>query len=73
MTVTSTFIIVCAESSLVKVVVEVMGDVFPELRQHEVHISNTIAIEEASFGRTLVHVSFDTDSNAYSILSITFD
>ncbi|KAL3521772.1 hypothetical protein ACH5RR_019921 [Cinchona calisaya] len=42
-------------SGLVKVVVEVMGDVFPELRQHEVHISNTIAVEEANFGRTLLH------------------
>ncbi|CDP04915.1 unnamed protein product [Coffea canephora] len=42
-------------SCLVKVVVEVMGDVFPELRQHEAHIINTIAVEEASFGRTLLH------------------
>ncbi|XP_027109818.1 alanine--tRNA ligase-like isoform X1 [Coffea arabica] len=42
-------------SGLVKVVVEVMGDVFPELRQHEAHIINTIAVEEASFGRTLLH------------------
>ncbi|CAK9163127.1 unnamed protein product [Ilex paraguariensis] len=30
-------------NGLVKVVVEVMGDVFPELRQHEAHIRETIA------------------------------
>ncbi|CAI9108700.1 OLC1v1008371C1 [Oldenlandia corymbosa var. corymbosa] len=42
-------------SGLVKVVVEVMGDVFPELREHEVRISNVIAAEEDSFGKTLLH------------------
>lgn len=35
-----------------------MGDVFPELKQHEAHIRDTIAAEEASFGKTLVHVRF---------------
>ncbi|KAM3381587.1 alanine-tRNA ligase [Capsicum galapagoense] len=42
-------------SSLVKVVVEVMGDVFPELKQRETHIRDIIAEEETSFGRTLLH------------------
>ncbi|MFQ6665309.1 hypothetical protein Gotur_032079 [Gossypium turneri] len=44
-------------SKLVKIVVEVMGDVFPELKQHEVRIGDIIAAEEASFGKTLVKVS----------------
>ncbi|KAL8095523.1 hypothetical protein AgCh_036814 [Apium graveolens] len=42
-------------NGLVKVVVEVMGDVFPELKQNEDHIVETIASEEKSFGRTLVN------------------
>ncbi|XP_022881094.1 alanine--tRNA ligase-like [Olea europaea var. sylvestris] len=41
-------------NGLVKVVVEVMGDFFPELKQHEIKIREIIADEEASFGRTLV-------------------
>ncbi|KAK9271804.1 hypothetical protein L1049_002169 [Liquidambar formosana] len=41
-------------NGLVSVVVKVMGDVFPELKQHEVHIRGIIAAEEASFGRTLL-------------------
>lgn len=41
-----------------KVVVEVMGDVFPELKQREAHIRDIIADEETSFGRTLLHVRF---------------
>ncbi|OVA11024.1 Alanine-tRNA ligase [Macleaya cordata] len=41
-------------SGLVRVVVEVMGDVFPELKQHEVNIREIIAAEETSFGRTLL-------------------
>ncbi|CAI9755291.1 unnamed protein product [Fraxinus pennsylvanica] len=41
-------------NGLVKVVVEVMGDVFPELKQHEIKIREIIADEEASFGRTLI-------------------
>lgn len=45
-----------AISSLVGVVVGVMGDVFPELRQYEPRIQEIIAEEEASFGRTLVKV-----------------
>ncbi|KAG5617498.1 hypothetical protein H5410_017322 [Solanum commersonii] len=45
-------------SSLVKVVVEVMGDVFPELKQREAHIRDIIADEETSFGRTLLHEAF---------------
>ncbi|MED6158674.1 hypothetical protein PIB30_034918 [Stylosanthes scabra] len=39
---------------LVSVVVKVMGDVFPELKQQEVHIRNVIKEEEESFGRTLI-------------------
>ncbi|KAJ4974414.1 hypothetical protein NE237_007588 [Protea cynaroides] len=41
-------------SGLVSVVVKVMGDVFPELKQHEANIRDTIAAEETSFGRTLL-------------------
>jgi alanyl-tRNA synthetase len=33
-----------------------MGDVFPELKQHEVRIREIIAEEEASFGKTLLKV-----------------
>ncbi|KAL0358791.1 UNVERIFIED_CONTAM: Alanine--tRNA ligase [Sesamum angustifolium] len=40
-------------SGLVQVVVEVMGDVFPELKEHDVKIREIITDEEASFGRTL--------------------
>lgn len=67
------FVNVCAESSLVRVVVEVMGDIFPELRQYEVHISNTIAVEEASFGRTLLHVSLNTVACAHDTIHCTYD
>ncbi|KAL6533576.1 hypothetical protein OROMI_027688 [Orobanche minor] len=42
-------------NGLVKVVVEVMSPVFPELKQQEVHITNIIAEEEASFGKTILH------------------
>lgn len=45
------------EIRLVKIVVEVMGNVFPELKQYEDHIVDVIASEEKSFGRTLVNVS----------------
>ncbi|KAK7312790.1 hypothetical protein VNO77_36930 [Canavalia gladiata] len=41
-------------NGLVSVVVNAMGDVFPELKQQEVHIRNVIAEEEESFGRTLI-------------------
>ncbi|KAL2545633.1 Alanine--tRNA ligase [Forsythia ovata] len=41
-------------NGLVKVVVELMGNVFPELKQHEIKIREIIADEEASFGRTLI-------------------
>lgn len=41
-------------NGLVSVVVNVMGDVFPELKQHEGHIRDIIAAEEASFGKTLL-------------------
>ncbi|GKD89598.1 alanine--tRNA ligase, partial [Tanacetum coccineum] len=43
-------------NGLVKVVVDVMSHVFPELKQHEKRIREIIAEEEASFGRTLLHV-----------------
>ena len=45
------------ECRLVDIVVKVMGDVFPELKQHEVRIREIIADEEASFGKTLLKVS----------------
>ncbi|KAJ8747292.1 hypothetical protein K2173_011557 [Erythroxylum novogranatense] len=41
-------------NGLVSVVVRVMGDIFPELKQNEKHIKETIAREEASFGKTLL-------------------
>ncbi|KAL2329124.1 hypothetical protein Fmac_022551 [Flemingia macrophylla] len=41
-------------NGLVNVVVNVMGDVFPELKQQETHIQNIIKEEEESFGRTLI-------------------
>ncbi|XP_015900832.3 alanine--tRNA ligase [Ziziphus jujuba] len=39
---------------LVNTVAKVMGDVFPELIQHEMRIREIIAEEEASFGKTLL-------------------
>ncbi|GMP97709.1 hypothetical protein CsSME_00045858 [Camellia sinensis var. sinensis] len=44
-------------NGLVKVVVQVMGNIFPELRHHEVHIRDTIAAAETTFGKTLLKVS----------------
>ncbi|PIN00725.1 Alanyl-tRNA synthetase [Handroanthus impetiginosus] len=41
-------------NGLVEVVVEVMGDVFPELKEHAIKIREIIADEETSFGRTLI-------------------
>ena len=41
---------------LVSTVVEVMGNTFPELKQHEENIKEIIAEEELSFGRTLIKV-----------------
>ncbi|XP_062145946.1 alanine--tRNA ligase [Alnus glutinosa] len=41
-------------NGLVDIVVKVMGDVFPELKQNEVRIRGIIAEEEASFGKTLL-------------------
>ncbi|GAB2215567.1 hypothetical protein Drorol1_Dr00019955 [Drosera rotundifolia] len=41
-------------SGLVNIVVKVMGDIFPELKQHEKRIVSVIADEEASFGKTLL-------------------
>ncbi|GFQ03471.1 alanine--tRNA ligase [Phtheirospermum japonicum] len=38
---------------LVQVVVDVMGDIFPELKEHTKKIREIIADEETSFGRTL--------------------
>ena len=54
------------EFRLVKVVVQLMGDVFPELRQHEAHIRDIIAEEEASFGMTLLNVSLSFCLHAFS-------
>lgn len=41
-------------SGLVNVVIQMMGDTFPELKKNEQKITDIIAEEEASFGRTLV-------------------
>ncbi|KAL6001807.1 hypothetical protein ACLOJK_041785 [Asimina triloba] len=41
-------------SRLVSAVMDVMGDIFPELKLGETNIRNIIAEEETSFGRTLV-------------------
>lgn len=49
---------------LVQVVVDVMGDVFPELKEHSVKIREIIADEEASFGRTLTKVWHDCPFNS---------
>ncbi|KAG6425610.1 hypothetical protein SASPL_116052 [Salvia splendens] len=40
-------------SGLVQIVVDVMSDVFPELKEHAVKIREIIADEESSFSRTL--------------------
>ena len=44
--------------SLVGPLVEVMGNYFPELKQHESKIRNIIAEEETSFGKTILKVIF---------------
>lgn len=49
----------CSVKRLVQVVVEVMSDVFPELKEHAIKIREIIADEEASFGRTLTKVCGD--------------
>ncbi|KAJ7942686.1 Alanine--tRNA ligase [Quillaja saponaria] len=41
-------------NGLVNVVVKVMGDIFPELKQHEGRIRDIIKEEEESFGKTLI-------------------
>lgn len=51
-----------------------MGDVFPELKEHEIKIREIIADEEASFGRTLtkvcvVHLSISTSLLSGLLLS----
>ena len=53
----STIADVCVECRLVNIVVEVMSDVFLELKQHEERIRDIIHDEEASFGKTLLKVS----------------
>jgi alanyl-tRNA synthetase len=47
------------EIRLVSVVANVLGDVFPELKQQQEHIRHVIQEEEESFGRTLVKVRMD--------------
>ncbi|XP_059635743.1 alanine--tRNA ligase-like [Cornus florida] len=42
-------------SGLVNIVVKVMGDVFPELKQHELHTRDTIEDKEASFGKIFLY------------------
>lgn len=56
-----------AECSLVSVVVKVIGDVFPELQQHEAHIKDVIKAEETSFGRTLGKVRINISESQYSL------
>lgn len=41
-------------NGLVPTLVKLMSDIFPELKQHEKHIKDIIADEEASFGKTLL-------------------
>ncbi|CAN1122855.1 Alanine--tRNA ligase [Linum perenne] len=43
-------------NGLVKIVVQEMGDVFPELRRNEEHIREIITAEETSFGKILLRV-----------------
>lgn len=52
----SFYVLNFAEFRLVSVVVNVMGDVFPELKQQAEHIVKVIEEEEESFGRTLIKV-----------------
>lgn len=60
------------EFRLVNVVANLMGDVFPELKQQEVHIRNVIQEEEESFGRTLVKVSIDMCEDIFMGYLISF-
>lgn len=55
-------------SRLVSVVVKLMGDVFPELKQHELNIRDIIAAEEASFERTLLKVIMMISSCIYLLV-----
>ncbi|XP_021735180.1 alanine--tRNA ligase-like [Chenopodium quinoa] len=41
-------------NGLVPTLVNLMDDIFPELKQHEKHIKDVIAAEETSFGKTLL-------------------
>ncbi|KAJ9551589.1 hypothetical protein OSB04_015634 [Centaurea solstitialis] len=55
-------------NGFVKVVVEVMSDAFPELKQREEHIREIIAAEEISFLKTKQHDAFVLwDSFGYSL------
>jgi hypothetical protein len=47
------------EIRLVSVVANVLGDVFPELKQQQKRIRHVIEEEEKSFGRSLVKVRMD--------------
>lgn len=58
-------------SRLVSVVVKVMGEIFPELKQGESNIKDIIAEEETSFGKTLVKV-IDNMSVHDFVFSICF-
>ena len=44
----------CFFSGLVSTIVEVMGNTFLEMKQHEENIKEIIVEEELSFGRTLI-------------------
>lgn len=46
----------CVISRLVGILVTVMGDVFPEVKQHEAHIREIIKEEEETFEKTLQKV-----------------
>ncbi|XP_059634356.1 uncharacterized protein LOC132276773 isoform X2 [Cornus florida] len=54
-------------SGLVNIVVKVMGDVFPELKQHELHTRDTIEDKEASFGKTFLHTLYSSLQSARTV------
>lgn len=53
------------EFRLVNVVANVLGDVFPELKQNEERIRKMIQVEEESFSRNLFKVRIDMHENIF--------
>ena len=72
----STIAVVCVECRLVNIVLGVMSDVFPKLKQHKWRIRDIIADEEESFGKTLLKVSmffiFLSRSIVFDIINVCY-